>query len=111
VTPYTVSPYLRMLPIEPVREDLAWMDLARCTEVDPEAWFPEKGGSTRPAKRVCLLSCEVRAECLEYALEHEAVAAYGIWGGMSERERRRLKQQRAASSTPQSRKAVALCVT
>ena len=106
MNPYTVAPYLRMLPPDPVREDLAWLDLARCAEVDPELFFIEKGGSTAPAKSICQ-SCEVRAECLEYALEHEFISAYGVWGGMSERDRRRLKRQRAANPSPQSRKAVA----
>jgi WhiB family redox-sensing transcriptional regulator len=63
-------------------EELGWQE--------PEAFFPEKGGSTREAKKVCR-SCEVRAECLEYALEHDE--RFGIWGGLSERERRRIKRQ------------------
>ena len=63
---------------------------ALCAQTDPEAFFPEKGGSTREAKRVCR-GCEVRAECLEYALEHDE--RFGIWGGLSERERRRLKRE------------------
>jgi WhiB family redox-sensing transcriptional regulator len=67
-----------------------WQDRALCAQTDPEAFFPEKGGSTREAKRVCR-SCEVRAECLEYALAHDE--RFGIWGGLSERERRRLKRQ------------------
>src|SRR5690242_201856 len=71
-------------------EELGWQERALCAQTDPEAFFPEKGGSTREAKRVCR-SCEVRAECLEYALEHDE--RFGIWGGMSERERRRLKRQ------------------
>ena len=45
-------------------EQLSWQERALCAQTDPEAFFPEKGGSTREAKRVCL-SCEVRAECLE----------------------------------------------
>jgi len=61
---------------------------ALCAETDPEAFFPEKGGSTREAKRICS-GCEVRAQCLEYALAHDE--RFGIWGGLSERERRRLK--------------------
>ncbi len=69
---------------------LGWQDRALCAQTDPEAFFPEKGGSTREAKKVCR-SCEVRAECLEYALEHDE--RFGIWGGLSERERRRLKRQ------------------
>jgi WhiB family redox-sensing transcriptional regulator len=71
-------------------DDLGWQDRALCAQTDPEAFFPEKGGSTREAKRVCR-ACEVRTECLEYALEHDE--RFGIWGGMSERERRRLKRQ------------------
>jgi WhiB family redox-sensing transcriptional regulator len=70
-------------------EEMGWQEKALCAETDPEAFFPEKGGSTREAKRVCL-SCEVRVECLEYALEHDE--RFGIWGGLSERERRRLKR-------------------
>ena len=70
--------------------ELAWQDRALCAQTDPEAFFPEKGGSTSEAKRVCRGS-EVRAECLEYALEHDE--RFGIWGGLSERERRRLKRE------------------
>jgi WhiB family redox-sensing transcriptional regulator len=69
---------------------LGWQDRALCAQTDPEAFFPEKGGSTREAKRVCS-SCEVRAECLEYALAHDE--RFGIWGGLSERERRKLKRR------------------
>lgn len=66
-----------------------WQERALCAETDPEAFFPEKGGSTREAKRICM-GCEVRDECLEYALAHDE--RFGIWGGLSERERRRLKR-------------------
>ena len=68
-------------------DDQGWQDRALCAQTDPDAFFPEKGGSTREAKRVCR-SCEVRAECLDYALGNGE--RFGIWGGMSERERRRL---------------------
>ena len=57
-------------------DELGWQDQALCAQTDPEAFFPEKGGSTREAKRVCR-SCEVRAECLEYALENDE--RFGIW--------------------------------
>lgn len=67
----------------------AWQAEALCAQTDPEAFFPEKGGSTREAKRVCQ-SCTVRTECLEYALAHDE--RFGIWGGLSERERRKLKR-------------------
>jgi WhiB family redox-sensing transcriptional regulator len=70
-------------------EEMGWQERALCAQTDPEAFFPEKGGSTREAKRVCL-SCEVRGDCLEYALANDE--RFGIWGGLSERERRRLKK-------------------
>lgn len=66
-----------------------WQERALCAQTDPEAFFPEKGGSTREAKRICL-GCEVKDECLEYALANDE--RFGIWGGLSERERRRLKR-------------------
>lgn len=69
---------------------LSWQEQALCAQTDPEAFFPEKGGSTREAKRVCA-SCDVRAECLEYALGNDE--RFGIWGGLSERERRKLKRR------------------
>ena len=69
---------------------LSWQDKALCAQTDPEAFFPEKGGSTREAKRICV-SCEVKQECLEYALMQDE--RFGIWGGLSERERRRLKRK------------------
>jgi WhiB family redox-sensing transcriptional regulator len=70
-------------------EEQTWQERALCAQTDPEAFFPEKGGSTREAKRICS-TCEVRSECLEYALEHDE--RFGIWGGLSERERRRVKR-------------------
>src|SRR5512139_1966556 len=67
-----------------------WQERALCSQTDPEAFFPEKGGSTREAKRICS-RCEVRGDCLEYALGHDE--RFGIWGGLSERERRKLKRR------------------
>ena len=84
------------LPIPGIRrpEDdegaLAWQADALCAQTDPEAFFPEKGGSTRDAKKICS-GCEVKAECLEYALKNDE--RFGIWGGLSERERRRLRRR------------------
>ncbi len=69
---------------------LSWQTDALCAQTDPEAFFPEKGGSTRDAKRICA-SCQVSAECLEYALQNDE--RFGIWGGLSERERRKLKRR------------------
>ena len=71
-------------------EQLAWQDFALCAETDPDIFFPEKGGSTREAKRICD-GCEVRSECLDYALANDE--RFGIWGGLSERERRKLRRE------------------
>jgi WhiB family redox-sensing transcriptional regulator len=71
-----------------------WTQKALCAQTDPEAFFPERGGSTREAKRVCR-SCDVREECLEYALRRGE--RFGIWGGKSERERRRMKPRGVAA--------------
>ena len=71
--------------------DVTWQNKALCSQTDPEAFFPEKGGSTRDAKRVCA-QCEVREQCLKWAIDHDE--RFGIWGGMSERERRRYKKMR-----------------
>lgn len=75
-------------------EEPGWQQRALCAQIDPEAFFPEKGGSTREAKRVCLV-CEVRDDCLAYALDNDE--RFGIWGGMSERERRKMKRNRPLS--------------
>jgi WhiB family redox-sensing transcriptional regulator len=71
---------------------LAWQSRANCLGVDPELFFPERGASTREAKEVCR-GCVVRTECLEYALANGE--KFGIWGGLSERERRKVRRSRA----------------
>ena len=88
--------------LEPESEDGGWQERALCAQTDPEAFFPEKGGSTREAKKVCL-TCEVRDECLEAALFNDE--RFGIWGGLSERERRKLKKRASEPARP-----VAPCV-
>ncbi len=74
-----VAPVLPLFG-EPVDDSLmGWQERALGARDDPGGlFFPEKGGSTREAKKVCT-GCEVRAECLEYALEHDE--RFGIWGG------------------------------
>ena len=57
-------------------DDVSWQHRALCSQTDPEAFFPEKGGSTRDAKRVCA-QCEVREQCLKWAIEHDE--RFGIW--------------------------------
>lgn len=78
---------VRQLGVAAETEHDSWQVKALCKETDPELFFPEKGGSTREAKGVCV-GCEVKAECLEHALK--SGERFGIWGGLSERERRRV---------------------
>jgi WhiB family redox-sensing transcriptional regulator len=73
--------------------DSGWRAEALCAQTGPEFFFPEAGGSTHEAKRVCR-ACEKRAPCLEYALAHDE--RFGVWGGLSENERKRLRAARAA---------------
>lgn len=70
--------------------ELDWQADALCREVDAgETFFPERGEPNVDAKRICA-GCEVRAECLAFALAQDI--RFGIWGGMSERERTRLRR-------------------
>ena len=80
---------------ESLSQERGWQDQANCLGVDPDLFFPERGASTREAKEVCR-GCVVRGECLEYALANGE--KFGIWGGLSERERRRLRRQRAQAT-------------
>lgn len=76
-----------------VRPVGGWVERAACAETDPEAFFPyadQNDGTVRAAKAVCN-GCEVRAECLRYALEVDE--PYGIWGGLTPKERKRLKKK------------------
>jgi len=69
-----------------------WQQDALCAQTDPAAFYPSKGESLRPAKAVCR-GCDVRAECLTYALDRGE--RHGIWGGLSGPERRRILTHRA----------------
>ncbi len=71
----------------------AWMDRARCRDQDPEAFFVRGAALSRKAVRICQ-RCVVRDLCLDYAMEHEI--DLGIWGGLTERQRRRLLRTQAA---------------
>lgn len=71
-----------------------WQDRALCAETDPECFFPEKGGSTKAAKAICEV-CPVKQLCLADSLVNES--RFGVLGGLSERERRKLIKDRAAA--------------
>lgn len=74
-------------------EDSSWLGKAACRGIDPDLMFPERGASTRPAKRICS-GCPVRLQCLVNALR--SGEKFGIWGGASERERRRIRKRLTA---------------
>ena len=82
-----------VVAIEDEQLDLTWQGRANCVGVDPDIFFPERGASTKDAKSICR-ACVVCEDCLEYALVNGE--KFGIWGGTSERERRRLRRARAA---------------
>ena len=67
-----------------------WMHWANCRGTDPEAFVPDKGESSDLAKRVCG-NCAVESECLEWALVNDE--RFGVWGGLSERQRGALKKR------------------
>lgn len=71
-------------------QGVGWQERALCAQTDPEEFFPEKGGSTREAKKVCL-GCDVRNDCLESALANDE--RFGVWGGLTERERRKISRR------------------
>ncbi|MDQ1174188.1 WhiB family redox-sensing transcriptional regulator [Microbacterium testaceum] len=67
-----------------------WVADAACTQMDPDAFFPDRGDSTVDARLICR-SCPVQAECLEYALRMNETD--GIWGGKSPRERSAIRRK------------------
>lgn len=81
-------------PLDAEPGELDWRDDALCAQTDPEAFFPEKGGSTRDAKAVCAM-CDVREQCLIWALTNDE--AHGIWAGLSTKERRNTIKQMGLS--------------
>lgn len=89
MTEAAVIELISMLETQPRPSDEDWYSQAVCPETDPDAFFPEKGGSTADAKKVCR-GCPVKDPCLQWALDNDE--RYGVWGGLSDRERRRLKR-------------------
>ena len=69
----------------------SWMDYARCRTLSPGEFFPSDGVGVDKARRICA-QCSVQAKCLEYALTYRI--DHGVWGGASERERRRILRRR-----------------
>lgn len=68
---------------------LDWQEEALCAQTGGDFFFPEPGSSVREAKRICSL-CPIRSLCLDFALEHDE--RFGVWGGLSEKERLELRR-------------------
>jgi WhiB family redox-sensing transcriptional regulator len=85
----------KLLPL--LGGDADWQRQGLCAQVDPELWFPEKGGTPEPAKRVCAV-CPVLSECRAYALAN--IELFGVWGGLSDKDRRRMRRMKTAVVVP-----------
>ena len=77
-----------------------WMADGKCRDFDPAIFFPNDGIGVQAAQRICA-ECPVRTPCLEYALANHV--DHGVWGGTSERERRRILRQRRLARIELSR--------
>lgn len=87
---FSASGTILAMPIETITPaDPAWQGQALCAQTGADLFFPEPGSSVREAKRICAL-CEIRPACLDYALAHDE--RFGVWGGLSERERLALRR-------------------
>lgn len=85
-------PRVRLVEVDDA--DRAWKADAACRDSDPELWFPGRGESHEQANRICA-RCPVRQECFDFAMRHGE--RFGIWGGRSERQRRRLRREQAGA--------------
>ena len=88
----------------PARFAARWRELAACRGTDLEVFFPERGESAEPARRVCA-ACPVRQPCLDYAISNRIT--HGIWGGLTERERRALQSRWVRASRRERDEAIA----
>ena len=82
--------------MEQFPEEYEWMLHSACRGAETRDFFPSNGSGVEAAQRVCR-TCPVQNECLEYALLHRI--EQGVWGGASERERRRILRQRRRAGT------------
>jgi WhiB family redox-sensing transcriptional regulator len=87
----------------PARFAARWRDLAACRGAALNLFFPERGESAEPARRVCA-ACPVRQPCLDYAISNRIT--YGVWGGLTERERRALRSRWVRASRRERDRAV-----
>ena len=92
----------------PAPAQAEWRYRAACRGADLDLFFPGRGESAEPARRVCA-SCPVRQPCLDYALSHGIV--HGIWGGLTERDRRALRSRHASAARRERDAAIAAAAT
>jgi WhiB family redox-sensing transcriptional regulator len=83
-----------------IKMDTDWMALGNCRDEPPSLFFPSDGVGVEIARRLCA-TCPVKSPCLEYALRNRI--DHGVWGGSSERERRRILRQRRMAAAQASR--------
>lgn len=79
--------------------ETGWMAMGKCRDLPPATFFPSDGVGVDAARQVCA-TCPVREPCLEYALEHHV--DHGVWGGTSERERRRIARTRRLAAAAET---------
>ena len=79
--------------------DTTWMARGECADRPPEIFFPSDGVGVEVARRICA-ECKVKEPCLEYALRNRI--DHGVWGGASERERRRILKRRRLEAEAQA---------
>lgn len=82
--------------------DSSWMQFGLCRDIEPVVFFPSDGVGVDKARKICQ-SCKVREQCLEYALKLKI--EHGVWGGASERERRRINRRRKLAVLSESNSA------
>ena len=81
-------------PTQSLPTESGWMARGLCRDITPAVFFPSDGVGVDRARKICA-TCSVKAECLEFALDHRI--DHGVWGGTSERERRRILKRRRIS--------------
>lgn len=85
------SPKFTVVPPAGTDNPFSWMDLGSCVGEDQDLWFPTEKSNAKTAKQICA-ACPVRLECLEYAVS--ANERYGVWGGLSYKERQAIRSYR-----------------
>ena len=78
-----------VLPADPSPPDV-WQERSACFGIDPDVFFPISEEEAGPALAFCS-ACTIRSECLSWALKNGE--RYGVWGGLTEQQRRRLTRQ------------------